>query len=395
MILPSGTDYSEAADRSARSENLVSSSRSQDDRAQGLNWLLDSIREKVDSLEDGNIQSRALILLEALGREKSELSNQDNDSEHKTQLFVNLYDQLSTFKTWETLKSDSLPPETKVSTNRLRENSKSSLLKTCSYIASEFNIKFDASQVQSPRENIAVEKGHQPGQSSGDSQSAKNSETLLEVQGYNIPFSELDWSNRTELSRGTFGIVYETKWGATPVAVKVLHYEARPIDLEFACMKKLHNKYIVELYGTSTIEGIRSPAFVMELCEMSLREYLHEEVEAFFPVPLEFVLDTGADISCGLMFLFCHKIIHRDLKSANILLKQSSNRYHAKICDFGVSLAEMCMNATCTDESPCGTLPVHGPGTNCISSVCKPTNRYLLDWNNSLGNAGAETALEW
>ena len=40
------------------------------------------------------------------------------------------------------------------------------------------------------------------------------------------------------------------------------------------------------------------------------------------------------EIACGLSYLHAKKIIHRDLKSANVLIDSDK---HAKLTDFGVS----------------------------------------------------------
>merc|ERR1711933_655106 len=46
------------------------------------------------------------------------------------------------------------------------------------------------------------------------------------------------------------------------------------------------------------------------------------------------------DIAEGMQFLHSHKFVHRDLKTANVVVsysKDNRSRYIAKICDFGVS----------------------------------------------------------
>jgi serine/threonine protein kinase len=41
------------------------------------------------------------------------------------------------------------------------------------------------------------------------------------------------------------------------------------------------------------------------------------------------------DISNGMKFIHENKILHRDLKSLNILIKKENNNYKAKLCDLG------------------------------------------------------------
>jgi serine/threonine protein kinase len=52
------------------------------------------------------------------------------------------------------------------------------------------------------------------------------------------------------------------------------------------------------------------------------------------PLPWSTRIKIAVDIASGLEYLHERKIIHRDVKSLNVLL---DNDYNAKICDFGLS----------------------------------------------------------
>jgi serine/threonine protein kinase len=59
------------------------------------------------------------------------------------------------------------------------------------------------------------------------------------------------------------------------------------------------------------------------------------------------------DIACGLAFLHAEKILHRDLKSLNVLL---DNHFHASLTDFGLSKIKAETHNTMTkDGHPVGT----------------------------------------
>lgn len=137
-----------------------------------------------------------------------------------------------------------------------------------------------------------------------------------------------------ELGRGGFGVVREALWQGTQVAVKQLIGQLTP-DLieefkrEIDVHARLRHPNITALYGIC-IEATRY-AMVMEfMASGSLYDVLRNPAE----LPWSMRLSLALDLSSGLLYLHGQHIIHRDLKSLNILV---DGQMRAKVSDFGLS----------------------------------------------------------
>lgn len=126
------------------------------------------------------------------------------------------------------------------------------------------------------------------------------------------------------------------KWNGVDVAVKHLLVHGlhdntvRALRKEIRLHSSLNFDHVVQLYAASTIPP--HLCLVIELATGgSLWEYLHSTTE-----PLAHALQTAFlfDIARGMSFLHSKGILHRDLKSANVLV--FANR-RLKLCDFGLS----------------------------------------------------------
>eukprot|EP00471_Norrisiella_sphaerica_P010435 CAMPEP_0184495184 /NCGR_PEP_ID=MMETSP0113_2-20130426/30586_1 /TAXON_ID=91329 /ORGANISM="Norrisiella sphaerica, Strain BC52" /LENGTH=594 /DNA_ID=CAMNT_0026881255 /DNA_START=253 /DNA_END=2034 /DNA_ORIENTATION=+ len=140
------------------------------------------------------------------------------------------------------------------------------------------------------------------------------------------------------LGAGSFGSVCLGFHRASgmQMAIKMIELEKngeRPEDIkaEIDVLKKCKHEGIVSFYGCAGPDSSNRLWILMELCRGgSLRDIL----DTFGPMTERQIQYICAKTLKALIYLHSHKVVHRDLKAANILL---TNEGKVKITDFGIS----------------------------------------------------------
>lgn len=154
---------------------------------------------------------------------------------------------------------------------------------------------------------------------------------------WEIPPQELKEESNNNLGEGGYAIVKKALWKGQPVAVKkfllkkatqrTLSNFKRELDITW----NLRHPCIVQVFG-----GFCEPDNLYLVLEFmgggDLYSLLHnDDIQLSWPKRIKFL----RDIAAGLAQLHSQKIVHRDIKSHNILLDAS--REHAKLSDFGLA----------------------------------------------------------
>ncbi|XP_030550861.1 calcium/calmodulin-regulated receptor-like kinase 2 [Rhodamnia argentea] len=177
--------------------------------------------------------------------------------------------------------------------------------------------------------------------------SHQNKEWLASASG--IPrYSYKDIQKATQifttvLGQGSFGPVYKAAMAAGEiVAVKVLASDSKQGEKEFqtevSLLGRLHHRNLVNLVGYCIDKGQHMLIYEF-MSNGSLANLLYNEKERV--LNWEERLQIALDISHGIEYLHegaVPPVIHRDLKSANILLDRTMR---AKVADFGLSKEEV------------------------------------------------------
>ena len=145
-------------------------------------------------------------------------------------------------------------------------------------------------------------------------------------QSLSIPFEHLTIDSKS-IASGAAGTVHKSTY---TVAVKKLFAGDAELQRELAKWLHFRHPNLVLLIGFSQSED-QKPLIIMELMDRSLFHHLQDQSIA---LPWSTRLGMALGIASGLRYLHeVHRVIHRDIKSLNILVRGND----VKIADFGTS----------------------------------------------------------
>eukprot|EP00005_Dracoamoeba_jomungandri_P005534 CAMPEP_0174260794 /NCGR_PEP_ID=MMETSP0439-20130205/10559_1 /TAXON_ID=0 /ORGANISM="Stereomyxa ramosa, Strain Chinc5" /LENGTH=291 /DNA_ID=CAMNT_0015345123 /DNA_START=47 /DNA_END=922 /DNA_ORIENTATION=- len=150
---------------------------------------------------------------------------------------------------------------------------------------------------------------------------------------WKIPFEELEFV--TMIGKGNFGEVWKGGYLGADVAIKKLFFVDddfmhKYIEREMDTLTRLNHPNVVQLIGLCI--GADDLFIVTEFVEGgNLRSKLKDEsVEMSWPLKVGIL----RDVALAMNYLHARGIVHRDLKSHNLLVAQD---YRIKVCDFGLA----------------------------------------------------------
>ncbi|XP_031122331.1 LEAF RUST 10 DISEASE-RESISTANCE LOCUS RECEPTOR-LIKE PROTEIN KINASE-like 1.2 [Ipomoea triloba] len=157
-------------------------------------------------------------------------------------------------------------------------------------------------------------------------------------------YSELEEATRNfhpskELGDGAFGTVYYgILGGGREVAVKRLHERSckrmEQFANEISILNRLKHQNLVRLYGCSSRHNREFLLVYEYIPNGTVADHLHGNRSAdrllTWPIRMKIAVETAA----ALAYLHASGIIHRDVKTSNIIL---DNNFCVRVADFGLS----------------------------------------------------------
>lgn len=141
----------------------------------------------------------------------------------------------------------------------------------------------------------------------------------------------------SKIGSGAYGVVYKAKWMGAEVAVKKSHTDNMNEEgfcsflYEIAVISNLRHPNILMFLGAS----IRPPN-LWSVAEFLVLGSLNYVLKTYTKLDWKVRLNMAIECARGLLYLHSQDppILHRDLKSMNILVDKN---FHIKVADFGIS----------------------------------------------------------
>jgi len=218
-----------------------------------------------------------------------------------------------------------------------------------------------AQQQRTPLNNmdgLAQSMSHSPSPGSSASKPPRGGSSMSTFE--EISVEDLDFGR--QIGRGAFGEVFRGRYQGTDVAIKRLCVFENVSDerglaefkRELSFLTRLRHRHVVQFIGACTTPP--NLCIVMDYCDKgSLYGYLHNPNKAVTPYK---VCKWMSECAKGLTFLHSRDIIHRDIKSGNLLIDEGGS---IKLGDFGLSRLHATTTSTGGMMSLVGTYPFMAP----------------------------------
>ncbi len=144
-----------------------------------------------------------------------------------------------------------------------------------------------------------------------------------------------------KIGSGGFGDVYKGTWNYQTVAVKTLHMKnmsgesEEEFKQETSIWKGLRHPNIIQLFGICM-----PPDPYCMVMEYKPSGSLYDLLKSKTNLSWDARIQLGLDIGSALLYLHNNNIVHRDLKSLNILVATLDNKLRASLTDFGLSVVK-------------------------------------------------------
>jgi hypothetical protein len=161
------------------------------------------------------------------------------------------------------------------------------------------------------------------------------------IDAWKVEYKSIHRMPNGQIGKGGSATVHKVTWLGKDFAEKCFHGpENQDIRKEASLLAGLSHPNILPLFCYATRD--HSCSLIMELMDGDLHQLMerlvnNESQDA--PFELLEAVDIMLQVAEGMNYLHQNKVVHRDLKSMNILVKYNEHDRHvyAKVADFGLS----------------------------------------------------------
>ena len=194
-----------------------------------------------------------------------------------------------------------------------------------------------------------------------------------------LPYHEMaaaDLELQEEIGRGSFGAVHKARLRSTgaAVAVKLMDvgrggedaHAVREFYSEVSILCRLHHENVLSFHGAGRTPDHRRLFIVTEyMARGTLFDVVHRRRELLSPLRKKAV---ALDVCRGMAYLHAKGLLHRDLKSANLLVDEA---FRVKVGDFGLARRVGTLAVAVPLTGQCGTFQYMAPEV----LACAPYNK--------------------
>jgi hypothetical protein len=161
------------------------------------------------------------------------------------------------------------------------------------------------------------------------------------IDAWKVDYKSIDRVPNGQIGKGGFATVHKVTWLGKDFAEKCFHGPDNECIQEAYLVAGLSHPNILPLFCFAT--GDHHCSLVMELMDEDLYSLmtrrLRNEETLDAPFKLLEAVDIMLQVAEGMNYLHQNRVLHRDLKSMNILVKYNEHDRHvyAKVADFGFS----------------------------------------------------------
>jgi tRNA A-37 threonylcarbamoyl transferase component Bud32 len=185
----------------------------------------------------------------------------------------------------------------------------------------------------------------------------------MQVMHIDLKSRELCWDPNIVLGKGASASVHPCTLDGADLAVKVFHLKGesvavraktyRQLEKEVSTINKVQHENVLKVHGVAETDD--HLLLVMDRWECSAKDYV--KAKRVLKSTVMFILAQAAR---GLQAIHEQKLLHRDIKGQNILVRVVAGRLQACVCDFGITKLER-LNETTAQTGFKGTAAFMAP----------------------------------